>query len=124
MSDPASVVLFVSDDPLILEEARYGFPVDIEVHCTSDAREAIDWMRDARPSVVIVDIQTGSAGGFSLARDMAQTARLRNVPICMLLERDQDRWLAREAGAALVRLKPIETGDLVSDVLQLARDAA
>ena len=124
MADPTTIVLVVSDDPLILEESRYGFPLDVEVHCTADAREAIAWMRAVRPHVAIVDIQTGSAGGFSLARDMAQTARLRNVPICMLLERDQDRWLAREAGAALVRLKPIGTGDLVSDVLELVRAAA
>ena len=123
-SESDLIVLVVSDDPLILEEARFGFPVDVEVHCTSDAREAIAWMRDTRPSVALVDIQTGSAGGFSLARDMAQTARLRNVPICMLLEREQDSWLAREAGAQFLRIKPIGTGDLVADVLQLARAAA
>ena len=117
-------VLVVSDDPLIHEEARFGFPVDVDIHCSGDAREAVAWMKDVRPAVVVVDIQTGSAGGFSLAREMAQTARLRDVPICMLLEREQDRWLALQAGARLVRLKPIETGDLVSDVLQLARSAA
>lgn len=117
-------VLVVSDDPLILEEARFGFPDEVRVHCTSDAREAAAWMREIRPSVVLVDIQTGSAGGFSLAREMAQTARLRDVPICMLLEREQDSWLAREAGAKLLRMKPIGAGDLVSDVLALARTAA
>ena len=117
-------VLVVSDDPLIHEEARFGFPVDVTIKCTGDAREAIAWMKDVRPAAVVVDIQTGSAGGFALARDMAQTARLRDVPICMLLEREQDRWLALQAGAGLVRLKPIETSDLVSDVLELARSAA
>ena len=124
MSEPDLIVLVVSDDPLILEEVRYGFPERVRVHCTSDAREAVAWMRDERPTVVLVDIQTGSAGGFSLARDMAQTARLRNVPICMLLEREQDRWLAREAGAQMLRMKPIGAGDLVADVLDLARNAA
>jgi DNA-binding response OmpR family regulator len=124
MPEPELIVLVVSDDPLILEEARFGFPVGVEVHCTSDAREAVALMRDIRPSVALVDIQTGSAGGFSLAREMAQTARLRNVPICMLLEREQDSWLAREAGAKLLRIKPIGAGDLVFDVLALAREAA
>ena len=117
-------VLVVSDDPLILEEARYGFPDSVEVHCTSDAREAAAWMRDTRPSVALVDIQTGSAGGFSLARQMSQTARLRGVPILMLLEREQDKWLANEAGARALRLKPIGAGELVADVLALVEQAA
>ena len=81
-------------------------------------------MRDHRPSVVLVDIQTGSAGGFSLARDMSQTARLRDVPILMLIEREQDKWLATEAGARLLRLKPIGAGELAADVHSLASTAA
>ena len=124
MPDPDVSVLVVSDDPLILEEARFGFPDSVAVHCTSDARGGVAWMRENRPSVVLVDIQTGSAGGFSLAREMSQTARLRAVPILMLLEREQDKWLANEAGARLLRVKPIGTGELVADVLSLAGTAA
>lgn len=119
-----TTVLVVSDDPLIREEAAYGFPTDVRVELATDAREAMAFMRETVPAVVVVDIQTGSAGGFSLAREMSQFLSLQQVPICMLLEREQDRWLANEAGARLLRIKPIETGDLVADVLGLARDAA
>ena len=119
-----AVILVVSDDPLIREEATYGFPDGIRVELAIDAREGIRRMRETVPSAVVVDIQTGSAGGFSLAREMSQTARLRDVPILMLIERPQDAWLAREAGARLLRLKPVETGDLVSDVLGIVADAA
>lgn len=121
---PEITVLVVSDDPLIREETSFGFPSHVTVELVTDARQAMSFMRTTVPDVVVVDIQTGSAGGFSLAREMSQFARLRDVPICMLLEREQDRWLATEAGAASLRLKPIETGDLVADVLRLARDAA
>jgi DNA-binding response OmpR family regulator len=117
-------VLVVSDDPLIRAETTYGFPSNVRVELASDAREAMAFMHETVPAVVVVDIQTGSAGGFSLARDMSQFPRLQRIPICMLLEREQDRWLANEAGARLLRTKPIETGDLVADVLGLARDAA
>jgi hypothetical protein len=37
----------------------------------------------------------------------------------MLLDRDQDRWLAQQAGAKLIRTKPIDTSDLVADALSL-----
>ena len=81
-------------------------------------------MRSVVPELVLVDIQTGSAGGFSLARDMAQSPRLRAVPILMLLEREQDAWLSRQAGAIAYRVKPIDTDDLVRSVLELIKRAA
>ena len=119
-----TVVLVVTDDPLIREEMTYGFPPDIEVQHVADSRQAMAAMADLAPSVVVVDIQTGSAGGFSLARDMSQHGRLKNVPICMLLERPQDEWLAKEAGAKHFLIKPIGAAELVSSVLGLVLPAA
>ncbi len=123
MPDPR-LVLVVSDDPLIRQEAEYGFPTDVRVELVTDSRQAMRLMRDNLPACVLVDIQTGSAGGFSLARDMAQTKHLRDVPILMLLEREHDAWLARQSGAKSFRVKPIETGDLVAAALGMIPDAA
>ena len=126
MTEPAgeTFVLVVSDDPLVREEMTYGFPAGIRIELVADSREAMAVMSDARPSVVVVDIQTGSAGGFSLARDMSQHGRLKDVPICMLLERPQDEWLAKEAGASHFLIKPIGAPELVSVVLGLVLPAA
>jgi DNA-binding response OmpR family regulator len=120
--EPASTlrVLVVSEDPLIREEAEFGFPTGVEIDFASDAREAFRKLEARVPDVLVVDIQTGSAGGFSLATEMNQRARMRDVPILMLLERTQDAWLANQAGAARHRVKPLETPDLVADVLELA----
>jgi hypothetical protein len=38
----------------------------------------------------------------------------------MLLERDQDAWLADQAGARLHMTKPVETSELVAEALRLA----
>ena len=124
MSAGSTVVLVVSDDPLIREEATYGFADNVRIELATDAREAMAVMLDTVPSAVVVDIQTGSAGGFSLAREMSQFDRLRSVPIVVLLEREQDRWLAKQAGARLILLKPVDTGELVAQVLGLLPDAA
>ncbi|HWL66369.1 MAG TPA: response regulator [Actinomycetota bacterium] len=118
-TEPHSTLLVVSDDPHIREETRFGFSDEIGVVFADDSRTAMEQMRSIVPELVLVDIQTGSAGGFSLARDMAQSPRLRAIPIFMLLERAQDGWLARQAGAALHRVKPIETEELVRSVLDL-----
>ncbi len=112
-------VLVVTGDEQVQEEVRFGFPRGIEVSILSDAREAWEWMHDKTPSVAVVDIQTGSAGGFGLARDMAQDPKLAAVPILMLIERRQDEWLADQAGATSHRIKPVDADELVGEVLAL-----
>ncbi|MGH2754558.1 MAG: response regulator [Actinomycetota bacterium] len=117
MTDP--LILVVSDDPVVQDEVCFGFPSDIEVKAANDAREAWKVMEDQLPSVAVIEIRTGSAGGFGLARDMSQRKDLQDIPILMLLERAQDRWLAKTAGACAVLVQPIETGALVTDTLAL-----
>ncbi len=112
-------VLVVSDDDGIRDEARFGFAPDLEVALARDARDALRQMEAEVPAVVVIDLHTGSAGGFALCKDMDQDPRLRDVPVLMLLDRDQDRWLAQQAGAKLIRTKPIDSSDLVADTLSL-----
>jgi CheY-like chemotaxis protein len=113
-------VLAVSDDPQVRDEARFGFPAGVNVSLAVESRDAWDHMKDDEPDVVVVDIQTGSAGGFNLAQDMAASERLRDVPVLVLIERPQDAWLARKAGARAVLTKPIEVSELVREVLAVA----
>lgn len=109
----------MADDRLVRAEVSFGFPTDVRILLASDSVEAMKLMGDLTPDVVIVDIRSGNAGGFSLSRDMSQTDRLRAVPILMLLERKQDEWLAQQAGATGWALKPIETSELVGQTLDL-----
>ncbi|MDP9067263.1 MAG: response regulator [Actinomycetota bacterium] len=112
-------VLVVSDDDAIRDEARFGFAPDLEVALARDARDALQQMESDVPAVVVIDLHTGSAGGFALCKSMDQDPRLRQVPVLMLLDRDQDRWLANQAGADLIRTKPIDASDLAADALSL-----
>jgi CheY-like chemotaxis protein len=113
-------VLVVSDDPLVREGARFGFLSDVSVTFAVDAREAWRVLEHEAPSVVVVDMQTGNAGGFALARDMSESGRLAEVPTLILLERPQDAWLARAAGARAYRVKPLSSGELPRAVMGLA----
>jgi len=120
MSDPEKVrVLVVSEDKAVLEDARFGFPSHVEVATASDATDAGEILDEFLPAVVVVDQRTGNAGGFALARYMSQMRALKDVPILILLEREQDAWLARQAGAALFRTKPITAECLAADALSL-----
>ena len=113
-------VLVVSRDRAVLDDARFGFPSNTVVETAGDAREAERLMTDLTPSVVVVDLMTGSAGGYALARSMGDIRALTDVPILFLLDREQDAWLARQAGATMHRVKPISAEALAADTLSLA----
>ena len=112
----AGVLLVVSDDPEVADELRFGLPGGIEVASANDARDAIDKLASLTPRAVVVDLQTGSAGGFALARDMSQIARLAAIPVIVLLEREADSWLADQAGATLALKKPVDGSVLLAAV--------
>ena len=117
-------VLVVTDDAGLRREAELAFPEDFDVVATADAREAWAELQAWTPAAVVVDLLSGSAGGFALGSDMAQDERLRHVPILMLLDRHQDEWLARKGGASATRTKPVETSELVAITLDLVGDNA
>lgn len=116
---PTRGVLVVTTDPALELEARFAFPEDFDVVAVGDARAALAELHEWTPAVVVVDLLTGSAGGFALGRDMSQDRRLADVPMLMLIDRRQDEWLAREAGADAIRTKPIDTAELVASALDL-----
>jgi DNA-binding response OmpR family regulator len=116
MADANLSILVVTDSPGVRSELEYGVPADMEASFARDSREAMEAMSTKAPSAVVVELQTGSAGGYGLARDMELDERLAHVPIIILLERTQDAWLARQAGAKLYRTKPIEASGLFSDL--------
>lgn len=117
MANPRVVV--VTDDDRVRDEATYGFPSEVEVVLCEDATDALPYLDEGPPSLVIVALRTGNSGGFALTRDMSQRNDLKGVPVMILLEREQDEWLARQSGAALFRTKPLNPGELVADALDL-----
>lgn len=121
---PTRGVLVVTDDPALRREAELAFPDDFDVVSAGDARSAGAEMSAWTPAVVVVDLLSGSAGGFALGRDMSQDRRLANVPILMLIDRHQDEWLARQAGASATRTKPIDAAELAKTALDLVGEPA
>jgi twitching motility two-component system response regulator PilH len=118
-SPPLLDVLVATGDPSVRDELEFGASADIGIHFARDAREAWARLQERAPSAVVVDLQAGSAGGFALTRDMSYDERFADIPVVMLLERDQDGWLSRQAGASLYRIKPVVAGELMRDIEEL-----
>jgi DNA-binding response OmpR family regulator len=112
-------VLLVSDDEHIRTEARYGFPATVNVTFAKDAVEARESFQDATPDVVVVSLRSGNSGGFALLSEMSHRLRLESIPVLMLLEREQDRWLGERSGADDFLVGPVDTTELVDHTLAL-----
>lgn len=104
----SGTILLASDNREVIDEVSWSFDPGTSVVVVADSREALAHMADEVPAAVVVDLQTGSAGGFDLSRDMKFDARLAQVPVIVLLDRPQDAWLAEQAGAAAHLVKPVE----------------
>lgn len=113
------VVMVVTDDPMLAEACRTGFSAGYEISFAADARVAIDAMRFVTPSLLVMDLQTGNAGGYALCKDMEQDGRLAGIPVLMLIDRPQDRWLATQAGAEKVLVKPVDMSAVVAEAQTL-----
>jgi DNA-binding response OmpR family regulator len=114
-----AVVLIMSEDQLVRDEALLAFPSDTKVVLASDAREALKIGAEIKPTVLVVDLQSGSAGGFGFLKELRQSKRWDDVPAIMLLERRQDSWLAAAAGADASFVKPLDVDELARAVASL-----
>ena len=112
-------MLVVSQDEVTIEDVRFGFPAGADIRVEPDARTARTALETFHPSVVIVEQRSGNSGGLVLTREMRQSPRLADIPVLVLLERDQDSWLATQAGATMLRTKPLTAESLAADALSL-----
>lgn len=119
-SDDAGIdLLLVTDDPHLKREFGFALPAGAKARCTTDARTAWKELQTAVPTLVVVDIQSGSAGGIGLAMDMSARSDFAQIPVVMLLDRIQDSWLAKQAGAASWILKPVPASALARQCVEL-----
>jgi DNA-binding response OmpR family regulator len=115
-------VLLVSGDPTIREQVgitlrsleRSGEPV--ELLSARNGLEGLKLARAAIPDVVVADEITDRMGAFALCRDL----KVAEVPfagtVVILLDREQDTWLAEWAGADAWFVKPFNPFDLAETV--------
>jgi DNA-binding response OmpR family regulator len=119
-------VLLVSPDPRSRElmalavagiERRLGEPlVFLEV---SDGERGVRVAFRERPEAVVADEIASRAGAFALARDLRGAPEPYPGAIVILLDRRQDAWLARWAGADAWFVKPFDPFELADRLLEL-----
>lgn len=120
-------VLVIAEDETERLRATAGMRArqDIEIVELSSAIEAHGRTEDERFDILVIDGDMRPEGGFSLLYEIRARAELREEgvpPAIMLLAREDDRWLARWAGAAEALVKPVDSFVLAKRVEALVRE--
>jgi DNA-binding response OmpR family regulator len=116
---PATTVLVVEDDPVILRLLEVNFELEgFRVLTAHDGAQGIEIVRAERPDVIISDIMMPRVSGLELVQAVRADAELAGTPIILLSAKAQsaDLKAGLDAGADDYITKPFEPLDLVDRV--------
>ena len=108
-----TTVLLASDADWLIEEVSSALSdpgTDVKVvRAGVDVRKAV---ATEPPQLIILDLQIGNMGGMATCMDLRlemEAERISTVPILILLDREADVYLARQAGAQGWIVKPLDS---------------
>ena len=120
-------VLVVEDEPAIQELIAVNLEhAGHHVTRAKDAEGALGLVRSMLPDVLLIDWMLPGMSGASLARQLRQDERTRQIPIIMLTARsaEQDKIAGLEAGADDYVTKPFSPKELVARIKAVLRRRA
>ena len=112
MALPA-LVLVVDDEPMVREVvAEYLRRDGPRVHELGDGAAAIEWLRDHRPDLVVLDIMLPGADGLSVLRRIRSAG---DIPVILLTARTEELDRARpRAGRRRLRRQAVLPRELAA----------
>ena len=123
-ADAAPLVLLVDDERAIRTICRVNLEGDgLAVAEAADGVEALEAVKRARPSLVLLDVMMPGVDGWSVAEQLASDDETRDLPVVFLSARAalEDRLRAQELGAVGYVVKPfdpVELAGMVRGVLE------
>lgn len=125
---PRARRVLVVDDSLTVRTvtgrllAREGY----EVVTAKDGIDALQQLQDARPDVILLDVEMPRMDGFEFARTLREDDATKSIPVIMVTSRtaQKHRDHAAELGVREYLGKPFEEAQLLGLVARHARDSA
>ncbi|MGE5174677.1 MAG: response regulator [Betaproteobacteria bacterium] len=98
---------------------------DYEVVCVSDGEAALNEVARVAPDVVLADVDLPRVDGYSLAARLKKTPQLAQVPVILMMSRDDvyDSAKGKQAGIVDNIAKPFESQELIGKVKKALADA-
>jgi two-component system, OmpR family, phosphate regulon response regulator PhoB len=123
----AANILLVEDEPGIQELLKLNLgQAGHQVTATSDAEDALQYLRNTLPDVILLDWMLPGMSGIDLCKRLRADSRYQPVPIIMLTARgeEQDRVAGLDTGADDYITKPFSPRELVSRIRAVLRRRA
>ena len=114
-------VLVVDDEKLIVKGIRFSLEQDgMEVDCAYDGEEALEFARQNRSDMVLLDVMLPKMTGFEVCQ---QIREFSNVPIVMLTAKgdDMDKILGLDYGADDYITKPFNILEVKARIKAIMR---
>ena len=90
-------------------------------HVQSSGQQALDWLEQHRPAVILLDIEMPGLNGFATLKAIRQQAALNKVPVIALTAHNSAELLSQieQSGFNTTLIKPIELAALAATLQQL-----
>ncbi|MEX0613444.1 MAG: response regulator [Pirellulales bacterium] len=122
MSDRNPQILFVEEDPTLLEVTAFRLELlGYEVVAQESAERALEWLRDHLPTLIIVDHMLSRMDGIEFINRLSNDTRTSDIPIMFLSTNGdlEDVQRAYNAGADEYLVIPYDPMVLESKVERL-----
>lgn len=111
-----ALVMIVDDEPLVIELTQ-AFLEDAGYRrfvTTSDSSKALGIVRQARPDIVLLDLNMPRVSGFDVLTAMRDDGALKHIPVIVLTSADdaESKLRALDLGASDYLGKPVHPGEL------------
>lgn len=114
-------ILVVEDEQKIADLHRdYLAASDYEVSCLYEGTDAVEWVKEHQPDLIILDLMLPGKDGHTICQEVRQFS---NVPIIMVTAKvdELDRLLGLEQGADDYICKPFSAREVVARVKAVLR---
>ncbi len=116
-----ATVMVIDDSPVLLSQFNHWVSaLGYVVTTCQDAKNAISAIKQAKPSVIFIDINMPEISGFELVKQIRQQPDLRAIPLTILTgeQKLSNKWRAQWSGCEFLT-KPITTGGIGDFQVQL-----
>ncbi len=121
--EAAGITVMVVDDSITVRKvtSRLLERHNMQVLTARDGVDAITVLQEARPDVMLLDIEMPRMDGYELARHIRNTPDLADIPIIMITSRtgEKHRERAMELGVNRYLGKPYQETDLLENIYTL-----